>query len=157
MFPRRAGTEANQPVTFKECEPGESLLSSSQVEESLGDHSMIQPELKVRLRPNGFKVMYSGRSMMKVGLSFIPAQCLSTLWGSCIWGTFVTLRSTTYWPVITYERVQCSDAYGLVCFGLPAENAAMQSGVSPSEWTRLNKAAMKSQIKNAPTRSGHFY
>ncbi|MCU0729939.1 MAG: class I tRNA ligase family protein, partial [Sphingopyxis sp.] len=32
-------------------------------------------------------------------------------------------------------------------FGMPAENAAMEKGVHPGDWTRANIAAMKAQLK----------
>ncbi len=61
------------------------------------------------------------------------------------------VRNYTIGDVISrYQRMQGKNVMqpmGWDAFGLPAENAAIQSGMPPAKWTRLNIEYMKAQLQ----------
>ena len=61
------------------------------------------------------------------------------------------VRNYTIGDVISrYQRMQGKNVMqpmGWDAFGLPAENAAINSGMPPAEWTRSNIAYMKEQLQ----------
>ncbi len=49
-------------------------------------------------------------------------------------------------PLQTQPRVQCTAPNGLGCFGLPAEQYALDTGNDPAEFTKKNIETFRRQI-----------